>query len=75
MDDPNKGYLFRIEVDNNGRKSEIYLDLFQRNFKANTSNVKLLKNLRKIVIKKSNLFPAVDQNSKNLTKMTIFSEI
>ena len=38
MDDPNKAYLFRIELEYKGRQSEIYIDLFNRYHKANGSN-------------------------------------
>ena len=38
MDDPDKAYLFRIEIEHKGRHSEIYIDLFNRYHKANGSN-------------------------------------
>lgn len=38
MDDPTKAYLFRFDLEHKGRKSEIYLDLFDRIHKANGTN-------------------------------------
>lgn len=38
MDDPDMAYIFRLEIEHKGRKSEIYLDLLERNHKNNGIN-------------------------------------
>ena len=38
MNDPNKTYLFRLDIEHKGRKGQIYLDLIHRGSKNNSIN-------------------------------------